>query len=281
MAPVVEEQNAYLTATFATVEKLDEFKLALGVPYNKAKFAAEGIDKATLTNPVEATFLLINPSFDEGPSKGWATENTGAATNNEYSYDDAGKRTNAELWNRDTFTFSQSVNGLPAGTYELRVRALYRNGGGVSNDGRKKYEDAEDKEQYPDANAVLFAKSGDNEWRSTVKSIYSLYASENSFTQCGTAWETDEVDGTNYATAIHYMNGTIDEADQQEGVTYSGHNEGDYPLDSRIATGDVDDESLEELIYYYPASMQGFYAACKKDANAYANSLTFYLSEEG
>ena len=27
--------------------------------------------------------------------------------------------------------------------------------------------------------------------------------------------------------------------------------------------------------------MQGFYAACKKDANAYANSLTFYLSEEG
>ena len=281
VAPVVEEQNAYLTATFATVEKLDEFKLALGVPYNKAKFAAEGIDKATLTNPVEATFLLINPSFDEGPSKGWATENTGAATNNEYSYDDAGKRTNAELWNRDTFTFSQSVNGLPAGTYELRVRALYRNGGGVSNDGRKKYEDAEDKEQYPDANAVLFAKSGDNEWRSTVKSIYSLYASENSFTQCGTAWETDEVDGTNYATAIHYMNGTIDEADQQEGVTYSGHNEGDYPLDSRIATGDVDDESLEELIYYYPASMQGFYAACKKDANAYANSLTFYLSEEG
>ena len=281
VAPVVEEQNAYLTATFATVEKLDEFKLALGVPYNKAKFAAEGIDKATLTNPVEATFLLINPSFDEGPSKGWATENTGAATNNEYSYDDAGKRTNAELWNRDTFTFSQTVNGLPAGTYELRVRALYRNGGGVSNDGRKKYEDAEDKEQYPDANAVLFAKSGDNEWRSTVKSIYSIYASENSFTQCGTAWETDELDGTNYATTIHYMNGTIDESEQKEGVTYSGHNEGDYPLDSRIATGEIDEEELEELVYYYPASMQGFYAACKKDANAYANSLTFYLSEEG
>ena len=281
VAPVVEEQNAYLTATFATPEKLDEFKLALGVPYNKAKFAAEGIDKATLTNPVEATFLLINPSFDEGPSKGWATENTGAATDNEYSYDDAGKRTNAELWNRDTFTFSQTVNGLPAGTYELRVRALYRNAGGPGNDGRKAYEAAESEEDYPDNNAVLFAKSSNNEWRKAVKSIYSLQASENSFTQCGTAWETDEVSGTNYATAIHYMNGTIDEADQQEGITYTGHNEGEYPLDARIATGEVDDESLEELVYYYPASMQGFYAACKKDPKAYANSLTFYLSEEG
>lgn len=281
VAPVIEEQNAYLTATFATPEKLDEFKLALGVPYNKAKFAAEGIDKATLTNPVEATFLLINPSFDEGPSKGWATENTGAATNNEYSYDDAGKRTNAELWNRDKFTFSQTVNGLPAGTYELRVRALYRNAGGPGNDGRKAYEAAESEEDYPDNNAVLFAKSSNNEWRKAVKSIYSLKATENSFTQCGTAWEVDEVDGTSYATTIHYMNGTIDEADQKEGVTYTGHDEGAYPLDARIATGEVDDESLEELVYYYPASMQGFYAACKKDPKAYANSLTFYLSEEG
>ena len=281
VAPVVEEQNAYLTATFATPEKLDEFKLALGVPYNKAKFAAEGIDKATLTNPVEATFLLINPSFDEGPSKGWATENTGAATNNEYSYDDAGKRTNAELYNRPEFTFSQTVNGLPAGTYELRVRALYRNAGGPGNDGRKAYEAAESEEDYPDNNAVLFAKSGKNEWRKAVKSIYSLKATENSFTQCGTAWEVDEVDGTSYATTIHYMNGTIDEADQKEGVTYTGHDEGAYPLDARIATGEVDDESLEELVYYYPASMQGFYAACKKDPKAYANSLTFYLSEEG
>ena len=281
VAPVVEEQNAYLTATFATPEKLDEFKLALGVPYNKAKFAAEGIDKATLTNPVEATFLLINPSFDEGPSKGWATENTGAATNNEYSYDDAGKRTNAELWNRDTFTFSQTVNGLPAGTYELRVRALYRNAGGPGNDGRKAYEAAESEEDYPDNNAVLFAKSGKNEWRKAVKSIYSLKATENSFTQCGTAWEVDEVDGTSYATTIHYMNGTIDEADQKEGVTYTGHDEGSYPLDARIATGEIDEEELEELVYYYPASMQGFYAACKKDPKAYANSLTFYLSEEG
>ena len=281
VAPVVEEQNAYLTATFATPEKLDEFKLALGVPYNKAKFAAEGIDKATLTNPVEATFLLINPSFDEGPEKGWTTDNTGAATNNEYSYDDKGKRTNAELWNRDTFTFSQSVNGLPAGTYELRVRALYRNAGGPSNDGRLKYEAAESEEDYPDNNAVLFAKSSDNEWRKAVKSIYSLKANENSFTQCGTAWEADEVTGDNYATTIHYMNGTIDEEDQKEGVTYTGHDEGGYPLDARIATGEYDEETLDETVYYYPASMQGFYAACKKDANAYTNSLTFYLSEEG
>ena len=281
VAPVIEEQNAYLTATFATPEKLDEFKLALGVPYNKAKFAAEGIDKATLTNPVDATFLLINPSFSEGTSKGWTTDGTGAAGDNEYAYDEAGYKTNAELWNRETFTFSQTVNGLPAGTYELRARALYRNGGGVSNDGRKKYEDAEDKEQYPDANAVLFAKSGDNEWRSTVKSIYSLKATENSFTQCATAWEYDEVSGTNYPTAIHYLNGTIDESEQKEGITYTGHDEGAYPLDSRIATGEIDEEELEELVYYYPASMQGFYAACKKDPNAYANSVTFYLSEEG
>lgn len=290
VVPVIEEQNAYLTKTFATVQKLDEFKLAIGTPYNQAKFAADGIDKATLADPKDATFLLINPSFEEGPIdesrnwatvKGWSGEGIDAPTANDYSYDETGKKTVAELWDRQAFTFSQTVNGLPAGTYELRVRALYRNGSGVSNDGRKKYEAAEDKENYPEANAVLFAKSSDNEWRKTIKSIYSLKATENSWTQCGTAWETDELSGEKYATAIHYMNGTIDEADQKEGITYTGHDESAYPLDSRIATGETDEETLEETIYYYPASMQGFYQACKKDADAYTNSVTFYLSETG
>jgi len=280
VAPVVEEQNAYLTKTFATPEKLDEFKKAIGVPYNQAKFAADGIDKATLDNAKDATFLLINPTFDEGCEKGWTVVGTGAATNNEYSFDDEGNRTNAELWNRPEFTFSQTVNGLPAGTYEFRVRALYRDGGGVDKNMVDAYNAAGGEKEWEKHNAVLFAKSSDNEWDSYIKAIESLKATENSFTQCGTNWETDELDGSKYPTAIRFMNGTIDEADQKDGVTYSGTNEGDYPFDIKLSLG-MDEETLTETVYYYPSSMQGFYAACKKDPTAYANSVIFYLSEAG
>ena len=277
VAPIVEEQNAYLTGTFATPEKLDEFKLAIGVEYNKAKFAAEGIDKATLNDPKSVTFLLINPSFDEGCEKGWTTVGTGAANNNEYSFDETGKRTNAELWNRDAFTFSQVVSGLPAGTYELRARALYRDGGGVSKAQVDEYVAAGGEENWKNHNAVLYAKTSDNEWNSYLKAIESLKATENSFTQCGTAWEADEVSGENYATTISYMAGTIDESDQKEGVKYNSVNEGSYPLDVKVTF--TDEETLDEVTYYYPASMQGFYAACKKDPNAFANSVIFYISE--
>lgn len=279
VAPIIEEQNAYLTQTFATVEKLDEFKLAIGVKYTEAKYAADGIDKATLTDPKSVTFLLINPSFDEGPEKGWTVAGTGAAANNEYSYDDTGKRTNAELWNRPEFTFSQTVSGLPAGTYEFRVRACYRDGGGVDKNMVDAYNAAGGEENWEKHNAVLFAKSSDNEWNSYVKAIESLKATENSFTQCATAWETNELDGTNYPIEFHFMNGTLDESEQKEELKYTGHDEGSYPLDTKITF--TNDETKEAVTYYYPSSMQGFYAACKKDPTAYANSLTFYLSEAG
>ncbi|MCR5044452.1 MAG: hypothetical protein K6A93_10015 [Bacteroidaceae bacterium] len=280
VAPVVEEQNAYLTQTFATPEKLDEFKKAIGVPYNQAKFAADGIDKATLDNAKDATFLLINPSFDEGCEKGWTVVGTGAANNNEYSFDDEGNRTNAELWNRPEFTFSQTVNGLPAGTYEFRVRALYRDGGGVDKNMVDAYNAAGGEEEWAKHNAVLFAKSSDNEWDSYIKAIESLKATENSFTQCGTNWETNELDGSKYPIEFHFMNGTLDESEQKEEFKYTGHNEGDYPFDVKVSLG-MDEETLVETIYYYPSSMQGFYQACKKDPTAYANSVTFYLSEAG
>ena len=280
VAPVVEEQNAYLTQTFATPEKLDEFKKAIGVPYNQAKFAADGIDKATLDNAKDATYLLINPTFDEGCEKGWTVVGTGAANNNEYSFDDEGNRTNAELWNRPEFTFSQTVNGLPAGTYEFRVRALYRDGGGVNKQQVDAYNAAGGEEEWENHNAVLFAKSSDNEWDSYIKAIESLKATENSFTQCGTNWETNELDGSKYPIEFHFMNGTLDESEQKEEFKYTGHNEGDYPFDVKVSLG-MDDETLIETVYYYPSSMQGFYQACKKDPTAYANSVIFYLSEAG
>ena len=286
VAPIVEEQNSYLTGNFATPEKLDEFKLAIGVEYNKAKFAAEGIDKATLTDPKSVTFLLINPSFEEGPTdesqdwnkiKGWTGEGTGAPTANNYSYDEKGQKTVAELWNRDVFTFSQVVSGLPAGTYELRARALYRDGGGVSANQVNDYVAAGGEENWKNNNAVLFAKTSDNEWRSYLKAIESLKATENSFTQCVTAWEYDADDQKNYPTAITYMAETIAEGDQQENIKYTSANEGSYPLDVKLTV--TDEETAEEVTYYYPASMQGFYAACKKDPNAFTNSVIFYISE--
>lgn len=278
IAPIVEEQNAYLTGNFATVEKLDEFKLALGVKYNEAKFEADGINQATESDPKNVTFLLVNPSFDEGVEKGWTVEGTGIATRNEFSYDENGFQTNAELWNREPFTFSQVVSGLPAGAYEFRVRACYRDGGtSVSTTMVNNYNDAGGEEEWANHNAVLFAKKNGSENTSYIKAVESLKATENSFTQCGTEWEYDEINGVYYAIKISYMAGTIDESDQKENITYTSVNESAYPLDTKLTF--TDPISLDEVTYYYPSSMQGFYAACKKDPTAYVNSVTFYLDE--
>lgn len=289
VSPVIEEQNAYLTKNFATPEKLDEFKNAIGAPYNKAKFAAEGIDKATLTDPKEATFLLINPSFYEGPSKGWTVEGTGAATNDEFGNDWINETltpTVAELWNRPVFTFSQTLNGLPAGTYEVRTHAMYRKAGGVDANALKSYLDQGGEEgRKDDLNTIFFAQGTDPMSRQTtyVKSIYSLEAHETSATQYIHAAEYDAEDGVSYPTEIYYIDGTISESEMTNPDIYKVKAETDDPFDAKVTITETDEESLEEVStnYYFPKRTMGMFAACKKNYDAYLNSVIVYLPEGG
>ena len=278
VATLISEQNAYLAENFATPEKLDEFKNALGIPYNQAVFAKKGIDKATLTDPKDVTFLMINPYFSEGPNKGWIANGTDPAGDGEFALDEEGHQTLAELWDRGAFTFSQVVSGLPAGTYELRTRALYRNGSGVNKTAFDAYVAAGGEENWEGHNAELFMKSGNTKTTSYVKSIYSLRATEYSWTQYVTKWEYDSNDNKNYPTAIRYMAGTIADADKSEGISYTEDAANSWWFDAKI---DAVNEDFDDVTYYFPTSTQGFYSACKKNPDAYNSSVLFYLPETG
>lgn len=278
VADLISNQNAYLIQNFATPEKLAEFKSALAIPYNQAVFTKEGIDQATLAAPKNITFLMINPYFSEGPEKGWTANGTGVAQDGEFALDEEGHQTLAELWDRGAFTFSQVVSGLPAGTYELRTRALYRNGGGVNQDGFDAYVAAGGEENWEGHNAELFMKSGKTKTTSYVKSIYSLRATEYSWTQYVSKWDHDPSDGMYYPNTIRYMAGTIDESEKSEGINYTEESAGQWFFDGKIS---AQDEDYNEVTYYFPTSTQGFYSACKKNPDAYNSSVLFYLPETG
>ena len=74
------------------------------------------IDEAVKNGHGDLTALVKNADFSAGAS-GWSTQPGFTAANGEV----------AEYWNT-TFRFSQTIEGLPAGKYELSVQSFYRNG---------------------------------------------------------------------------------------------------------------------------------------------------------
>lgn len=80
--------------------------------------------KASFENPVNATFLIKNPTFtrpvDTNVWKGTGTlQNVGSETH---------ANTNVERWS-GTLDMYQELSGLPTGTYRLTAQIFYRNGG--------------------------------------------------------------------------------------------------------------------------------------------------------
>ena len=79
---------------------------------------------ATTTNPVDATWLITNPSFETGDETGWTLQYKDA-NNNEFktreygmTYKEGGYLMNVyQLWN--DHSVSQVVNDVPSGEYEL------------------------------------------------------------------------------------------------------------------------------------------------------------------
>ena len=290
VAAVVSEQNEYLKKNFATPEKLDEFKNAIGVPYNKAKFAALGANDATLDKPVDVSYVLINPSFHQGPETGWTVEGTKPAINDNLGIemvDGKATRTIAELYDRnESFTFSQMVPGLPAGTYEIRTHALYRDGWYPDDNGWKAYNEAGGEENWANHNAILFGKAGSEEWNAYVKSIYSLKSTKPTFTYYVIEgdWQYDEIDKESYASKITgYLTGTEDEIPNELKSAVDEANavaDGTIPFDKAVNTGEIDDE-FEDIIYYFPQRTIGLVEACKKDYNNYLSTVIVYLPEGG
>jgi len=276
---VLAEQDADLTVNFAQADKLIAYQSALATPVNIAKFATLG--EASESNPVNVTFLIVNPNFEKAddsrdsngfnnnPNEGWTGVLTGSgstlyASTNEYA------RGVAEIWNQKAFTFSQMISGLPAGKYEVRVRATYRDGGGVGQNEINKWEAAGNLEDWENHNAELFAKIGDNEATSYINALASLQATENSFTQVTTKQDYDtQSDGTViwFPTNITIMAG-MDIPQDVETATYKDDvAEGSYPFDTKV--GDL----------YFPSSMYGFYMVKENNPEAFKNALQFTANE--
>lgn len=248
VATLIVEQNQYLTDNYANAAKLAELKAELAAPYNKAFLASHGMDKASKENPVDVTALIINPKFDE-LSKGWDGEMT---------VDSLGT---VERWNCN-FDISQTIFALPAGCYQIKVQALYRDAGDATTSYNYwEYEIGEAPEFWEKGNAKLYA----NAWESTVVSIASEKFEDQSYTAYVSGWQKAE-EGDEQGNDV-WEPIWVYQSDAEEGK------ENDYPWDTKI--DDLGD------IYYYPASLRGVSRRFAKNPEAYVNTVAAVVEEGG
>ncbi len=80
----------------------------------------------TENDPADATFLIINPGFDENTINGWTSEEAPTAVNH----------TEVEFFQK-AFDFYQEINNIPNGVYDLTVQGFQRV---AANDSAQAYE---------------------------------------------------------------------------------------------------------------------------------------------
>ena len=182
----------------------------------------------------------------------------------------------------------QVVKCLPEGTYEVRVKALYRDGGDVGNATSGPYYNwfygaEQNYDNWTNHNAVLYANNGAVERNEYIKSVCDGQWTDPSFTEW---WNMK--DASEEYQALGYTadwDGTVaiyaDEYFIDEDVKIIGHQTLDlespdapaYPFDTRVQDGDN--------TYYYPSSMAGFMFRLKKSPEAYNNTVQIYVPEGG
>lgn len=272
IAAIIAEQEAFLTANYAgSAEKLADFEKQLAGPINEAIFKERGSDNASELNPMDITDLIVNPSLADGPATGWTCEGATPSIN-EYG------REMAEIWNTGPFDIYQVIRNLPAGAYELRCRALYRDGGdpGSATGGvyyNWNYAAAMDMEFWENRNAELYL----NDRMAYVPSLCSEYFEEPSFV--GSFQIKDEDYGIgNDGTFLFYDE--LRDEDKAEYTLEDGtilyHSEIDYdnpgyPYDAKVVDGDV--------TYWYATSMAGIYCRYKNNPEAYHVSAQIMLED--
>ena len=251
-----------LKVNYATVETLVAYERELSTPINEAIFEERGSAKASEENPMAITDMLANPSLAEGPKTGWICEGEDCnPTINTYG------RELAECWNQKPFTIYQTLRSLPAGNYEIRVRACYRDGGSVDAAMVERAKNGEGQ------NAFLFAKSESREERTPVVSTATGEWTTPSFDKWWNAAESEEAKAAGF---MEDWDGTICILPGEETIL----NEDDlydvreidldnpaYPFDTKV--GD----------FYYPSSMAGFKARITSTPDAYVNTVRIYVRE--
>ena len=273
-------QAAALKLAYATSDQLNEYMNELQAPINAAIFAQLGADNASETNPVDVTCLLVNPSFEYGPNYGWTHTDGIDATINEYG------RGNAELWNKDPFDFYQIVRSLPAGAYQVNVRALYRDGGSVGDATSGPYYNwwyvaGQEMSEWANKNVVLYASNGTKEANDYIKSVCDGQFTEPSFTGYFNTFTGGSYTVGNNGAFLLYEDLTsedsLDVTDPDNGeiyydVTIDMENPA-YPFDTKVVDGDD--------VFFYPSSMAGVYKRFQLSPEAYCNSVQIMVEDNG
>ena len=259
---LLAEQYADLKVNYVSVETLVAYERALATPINEAIFEERGSATASEANPMGITDMLANPSFAEGPKTGWTCEGEDVNPSiNTYG------RELAECWNQKPFTIYQSLRSLPAGTYEIRVRACYRDASGVDANMVTRAKNGEGQ------NAFLFASTSKDEVSTPIVSTAAGEWTTPSFDKWWNAKGSDEAKAAGF---MEDWDGTICILPGEESIL----NEDDlvavteidlanpaYPFDTKV--GD----------FYYPSSMCGFKYRITQTEDAYVNVVRIYVNE--
>lgn len=180
---LMEKQATALKAAYSNVETLNIYATELNFFVKRESIIAAGGKNASESNPVEVTSFIVNPDFTYSPTNGWSGNR---ATSNEYG------RGNAEIWNTNPIDMYQVIKGLPAGKYEIRVRALYRDHGSVTDEDNESWTSYwtvanGDVDAWERHFAELYASTTDNgeevESAAYIKSVCDGKFTEPSFTK--------------------------------------------------------------------------------------------------
>ncbi len=271
---VIEKQTTALKAEMVSKETIFKYLDNLALPYNVAVLAAAGAAEATEANPASATSLLINPSFAQGPKTGWNLE-VADPSNNSYG------RELAECWNQDPFTISQTLYGLPAGDYEIRVRACYRDGGSVTQEMIDNFKAANgDYEAWANHNVVLFA----NDNTSYVKATCDGAWTTRSFDK----WYNVDKDGHGEFIAAGWTEQSYNDnlcilaEEYARAYELFGSDEDLWMYVHEVTPEDPTSENIFDTQVgdnFYPCSTAGFMYRIKNTPDAYCNSVKITLTE--
>lgn len=110
---LTDEDNPVYTADIeAMIEKIENVIAALKIP---------AYEEASDDNPIDFTQVIVNPGFETGNLTGWTDSGTiSAQAQSNTSFDNKQGSYYCEKWHvNGTIDINQTVNSLPAGTYEI------------------------------------------------------------------------------------------------------------------------------------------------------------------
>lgn len=167
-------------------DEVAEYEKQIATLIVKLGIPAEA-DNASDTNPVDMTSCIKTPSFEKDGANsvdGWTTSGYN------FGNDDTQKGALLLEYYNKNFDLAQTLNGLPAGTYEVKVHAFYRYG--TSSEDFKHFKAGEN-----NPNAMMYAVMGTDSVSKPVALLSSDASTDESRGISGTTSVTDE-DGTVY-----------------------------------------------------------------------------------